>query len=108
MGLFRKNKEEDFVEEEKVPDVRFPDLESQVRVGVWSEVLVDKNARLYTDINFYDYWHSTTPMDFPDSVTLHLENGTKYFYFRYNYSPLDYNPYTNDVVLDSKDNKDKK
>lgn len=70
-----------------------------INVEVKGDIILD-------DINFYDYWHSTTPMDFPDSVTLHLENGTKYFYFRYNYSPLDYNPYTNDVVLDSKDNKD--
>ena len=53
MGLFTKKKE--VIEEEQVPDIRFPDVQSQVRIGLWSEVLTDKDAKQYTDENFYRY-----------------------------------------------------
>lgn len=57
MGLFSKKKIEKIEEkeEENVPDVVFPDLQSQVRIGVWSEALTDRSARQYTDENFYNY-----------------------------------------------------
>ncbi len=52
MSLFSKNKE--ITQEERVPDIIYPNLQSQVRIGVWSETLTDRKARQYTDENFYN------------------------------------------------------